>query len=268
MPRFLYRSSITAEQIEASIKKHDIDNDGQIDENEVRHIIRQLLNKERESNDRLCLIFALVFLAVLLAVSNIGTAYLAVQMSKETTINIDGEMVSTSSSKTPISTVGRGISIVAEQPPFANEAGVNVIACLTDEELAAMWNSIFQGVSTTFSVSNEPYQTEMMYDITSNRAFYNETHLCVTTSDDTQLCVDFTDPICMDGPTRRYLAENHDADDIAYARRRLFQRQLEAVRGQESSVDLEEDVGGRKLTFWLNTGASGGNGIGITTPSP
>jgi hypothetical protein len=260
------QSSVTAQDIAESIKKHDVNNDGVIDREEVELIIKELLSKERESKDRLNMIVALVILALLLAVANIGSAYLAVQLSKETTISVDGAMVTTSSSKTPVSTVGRGTSIVAKQPVFANETGINVIACLTDEELATMWNSIFQGVTTTFSVSNEVDQTEMMYDITSNKAFYNETHLCVTTSDNTQLCVDFTDPVCMDATTRRYLAENHDVYDIAYARRRLFQRQLEVVRGQESSVDLEEDVGGRKLTFWLNTGASGGNGFGITTP--
>jgi len=166
------RSSITAtEGVDSGswrtakknvMKKYDLNDDGKFDGQEVENIIDEYINtlnkhanlSESHKVQKKVISFGAVMI-ILLSLSNLGTAFLAVSLAKETRI-VDGKMVNNDGTQSAVLTEtavktfsGSGLPLVGAGRRL-NADGSRTFACFTEETVEEIFDTVAEsGVANT-----------------------------------------------------------------------------------------------------------------------
>jgi len=144
------------------MKKYDLNNDGKFDGQEVENIIDEYINtlnkhanlSESHKVQKKVISFGAVMI-ILLSLSNLGTAFLAVSLAKETRI-VDGKMVNNDGTQSAVLTEtavktfsGSGLPLVGAGRRL-NADGSRTVACFDEETVEDILDSVaVSGVANT-----------------------------------------------------------------------------------------------------------------------
>lgn len=149
-----------------TMKKYDLNNDGKFDGHEVENIIdeymstlykHQALSTENKSQKK-SIAFGAVMI-ILLSLSNLGTAFLAINLAKETRV-VDGKIVNNDGTDSGVkiesavkSFSAQGIPVQKSRPRVlseGDEAEWETFACFTSEEVEGMVEAVAEsGMANT-----------------------------------------------------------------------------------------------------------------------
>jgi len=144
------------------MKKYDLNHDGKFDGQEVENIIDEYINtlnkhanlSESHKVQKKVISFGAVMI-ILLSLSNLGTAFLAVSLAKETRI-VDGKMVNNDGTQSAVLTEtavktfsGSGLPPVGAERRL-NADGSRTVACFDEETVEDILDSVaVSGVANT-----------------------------------------------------------------------------------------------------------------------
>eukprot|EP00553_Chaetoceros_curvisetus_P000105 CAMPEP_0204624910 /NCGR_PEP_ID=MMETSP0717-20131115/10675_1 /ASSEMBLY_ACC=CAM_ASM_000666 /TAXON_ID=230516 /ORGANISM="Chaetoceros curvisetus" /LENGTH=186 /DNA_ID=CAMNT_0051640465 /DNA_START=55 /DNA_END=615 /DNA_ORIENTATION=- len=102
-------------------------------------------------------------MVLLLSISNVGTAFLAVTLAKEVKVSPDGSMMSTNGNDTPLMTMDKVLNLTITGNAFADgrqEIGGNVVpfGCFYPEEVEEMYINSQEGSGTNIIVKDGSVQ--------------------------------------------------------------------------------------------------------------
>lgn len=196
---------------EKGMRAMDSDNKGYLNTDQIHALVDSKIAADQQSKTFKKFSLILVVLVILLAVSNIGTAYLAVSLSKDTKLSTNGVLVSNGADGVEVTVKGKGSTINLTFDTYdadLDERG----ACLTPGQVGQLYTDVTGGVATRVLVT-DPEADDSDGDETStgfSSATRNSTHTCFNTAGGSMACVVFASTACgndgADPETRRRLA--------------------------------------------------------------
>jgi hypothetical protein len=215
---------------EQKMRGMDSDNVGHLTNAKVSAIVTETLAL-REKTDRMKMWLGILGVAVLvLGLSNLGTAFAAAWLAKDTTINESTGVLLVKDSDTPVAvqSYGQTSNLVLEESTS--------YGCMDKEDAVKLWTGVLDGTPSSIAIQ-DPSQQDADVDpslqaffalvLTANDATWNETMACMPVSDPSgdKVCVDFTDSRC-DGAGRALegVIDHH-------TRRKLFHAAAQGHRG-------------------------------------
>jgi hypothetical protein len=240
---------------EQQMRGMDSDNVGHLTNAKVSAIVDETLGL-REKNGRMKLWLGILGVAVVvLGLSNLGTAFAAAWLAKDTTINESTGQLLVKDSDTPVTVQSTGLTsnLVLEES--------NSYGCMDREDAAKLWSGLLDGTPSSLTVQ-DPSQQYADVDptlqafsalaLSNNGATWNETMACMPVEGGSgdKVCVDFTDSRCdgSDSAGRALEAIDH------HTRRKLFHA---AGQGQRS---LDVDDNGNLVAVTMSFSAAGSIG--------
>jgi hypothetical protein len=246
---------------EKQMRGMDSDNVGHLENSKVSAIVAETLALRDKTNQMKMWIGILGVAVAVLGLSNLGTAFAAAWLAKDTTVNESTGQLMVKDSDTPVTvqSTGQTSNLVFEES--------NSYGCMDREDAAKLWTGVIDGTPSTITIQ-EPSQQDADVDptlqaffalaLTTNGATWNETMACMPASGSSgeQVCIDFTDGRCDAGYTDRALeVMDH------HTRRKLFHaagqghRGLDDVAGHVVVNVMYTDTNPR--TGGVNLGAAG-----------
>jgi hypothetical protein len=227
---------------EKQMRGMDSDNLGHLTNAQVSSVVTETLAL-RETTDRMKTWLGILgVFAVILAISNLGTAFAAAWLAKDTTVNESTGKLLVKDSDTPVmvQSYGQTSSLVLEES--------SSYGCMDREEAAKLWTGVLDGTASALTIQES---SEMDADVdpsvqaffalvlTTNGATWNDTMACMPVSNDSgdKVCVDFTDHRCDAGHTDRALevVDHH-------TRRQLFHEAAQGHRALAHEVKADGTV--------------------------
>ncbi len=159
------------------LKKYDANGDGVYDTDEVNAIVDDYMATIKNNNalidtnegQKKLLIFSSIMILIL-SISNLGTAFLAVNLAKDTRVSEDGTMKSTGNEK-GIKTMNTAECLTVPAKVFpsgqmssqsmrrnrklAQEVEFDFSACFTEDEVMSMYNNAREGSGTSLTLQDE-----------------------------------------------------------------------------------------------------------------
>lgn len=186
-----------AEQHMRDMDKHG---QGQLSNEQVAQIVEQTLAL-REMNQRLRFwVFALFGAVTVLGLSNLGTAFAAARLAKDTTVDSGtGVMIVKGSDRTRVSTMGTGHSVSAYL--IKDEETNTTSLCIPRDQAAALMNRTMHGTKTTLLVTTTDGEggsgnviSVRTLGIAATGTRYSSTKNCFGRDDRTgePICTDYT----------------------------------------------------------------------------
>lgn len=221
----LFRQSVSDLEIQETLNKYDLDGDGTIDKNEVRMLVRNFIEEKNLSYMNRNLIFLLVGIVLIMSASNIGTAYLAVQLQKDVKVLQDGALMSKDGKMVSVRARGEFLSVDNSSIPFSpnrrellsTDSGfelnnITASGCVRAEDFAVLYSGFLNGENTGIFMKNENgdvhgYNFEVTgHSLTSDYASFH------TNQADIYIYAYFDDTMCqpMENLARRYLSHREN----------------------------------------------------------
>jgi hypothetical protein len=206
---------------EKQMRGMDSDNLGHLTNAQVSSVVTETLAL-REKNDRMkTWIGILGVFVIILALSNLGTAFAAAWLAKDTTVNESTGQLLVKDSDTPVTVRANGqtSTLVLESSSYG---------CMDREEAATLWSGVLDGTASGLTIQGSSQQDAdptiasfVAKTLITNGATWNETMACMPISNDNgrgeKVCIDFTDNLCDADRTDRALeVMDH------HTRRKLF----------------------------------------------
>lgn len=165
------------------LKKYDLNNDGKFDGQEVENIINEYINtlnkhanlSESHRFQKRIIAFGAVMI-ILLSLSNLGTAFLAVNLAKETRI-VDGKMVNNDGSDSGIMTEAAVKSFSAPQvTPMESRRSLqdgvmtewNTFACYSPREVEEIVNTVAESGTANTVLRDEKNVIQQIIPLTGS----------------------------------------------------------------------------------------------------
>jgi hypothetical protein len=211
---------------EQQMRGMDSDNVGHLDNAKVSAVVAETLLLRDKNNRMKMWIGILGLFVIILALSNLGTAFAAAWLAKDTTVNESTGQLMMKDSDTPVTVRANGQT---SNLVFEDES--NTCGCMNGEEAATLWNGVLDGTASVLAIQDS---SQLVVDdpsmqnvhallLTASGATRNETMVCmpVASNDDSggKVCIDFTDNRCdasSDQTGRALEVMDHDS------RRKLF----------------------------------------------
>jgi hypothetical protein len=237
---------------EQQMRGMDSDNVGHLDNAKVSAIVAETLLLRDKNNRMKMWIGILGVFVIILALSNLGTAFAAAWLAKDTTVNKStGQLLVKDSSDTPVTVRANGQT---SNLVFEDES--HTYGCMNGEEAATLWNGMLDGTVSVITmqdssqlVADDPsVQNVFALLLTASGASRNETMACMPVAyyDDNggKVCIDFTDNRCDAYQTGRALeVMDHNS------RRKLFHAAVQGHRGLYSEKSFTWYKSGRFPTI-------------------
>ena len=226
---------------EKQMRGMDSDNVGHLTNAKVSAIVAETLVL-REKTNRMKLWLGILGVAVIvLGLSNLGTAFAAAWLAKDTTVDESTGQLMVKDSDTPVTvqSTGQTSNLMLDESKS--------YGCMDREYAARLWTGVIDGTPSSIII-REPSQQDADVDptlqaflalsLTTNGATWSETMACMPVSGSTsgkKVCIDFTDSRCdADHPGEERALEVIDH----HTRRKLFHAATQGHRG------LNETEGG------------------------
>jgi hypothetical protein len=218
---------------EQQMRGMDSDNVGHLTNAKVSAIVNETLGL-REKNGRMKLWLGILGVAVVvLGLSNLGTAFAAAWLAKDTTINESTGQLLVKDSDTPVTVQSTGLTsnLVLEES--------NSYGCMDREDAAKLWSGLLDGTPSSLTVQDPSQQEDADVDptlqafsalvLSNNGATWNETMACMPVEGGSgdKVCVDFTDSRCDSADSAGRALEVIDH----HTRRKLFHAAGQGQRG-------------------------------------
>jgi hypothetical protein len=186
---------------EQQMRGMDSGNVGHLTNAKVSAIVNETLGL-REKNGTMKMWLGILGAAVaVLGLSNLGSAFAAAWLAKDTTINESTGQLLVKDTDSPVTTQSTGLTsnLVLEES--------NSYGCMDRDDAAKLWAGVLAGTPSSLTVQ-DPSQQNADVDLTlqafsalaltTNGATWNETMACMPVSDGSgdKVCVDFTDNRC------------------------------------------------------------------------
>jgi hypothetical protein len=208
---------------EQQMRGMDSDNLGCLTNAQVSAVVAETLLLRDKNNQMKMWIGILGVFVIVLALSNLGTAFVAAWLAKDTTVDHSTGQLMVKDSSTPVTTQSTG-----QTSHLALEES-NAHGCMDGVEAAKLWNGLLAGAPSSVTIQEASQQDDnvdvtlqafSVQVLTSNGATWNETMACMPLSESSgeQVCIDFTDERCDNDSTDRALevVDHH-------TRRKFFQ---------------------------------------------
>lgn len=147
------------------MKKYDKNGDGTYSSEEVHDIFDDYMETIYINQNQKRIIVVSAILILILCISNVGTAFLAVTVAKEMHVSPDGTLISADGSRKTLKTLSTTVNMEVLVPGFAYhpprlrnlsvEDNDSVIACLTEEEAELLYKNAQEGSGTILIVKDE-----------------------------------------------------------------------------------------------------------------
>jgi hypothetical protein len=237
---------------EKQMRGMDSDNLGHLTNAQVSSVVTETLAL-REKNDQMKKwIGILGVFVIILALSNLGTAFAAAWLAKDTTVNETGQLLM-KDSDTPVTVRANGqtSTLVLEQS--------SSYGCMDREEAATLWAGVLDGTTSALTIQESSSQQDddptvasfVAKTLITNGATWNETMACMPISNDNgsgeKVCIDFTDSRCdahHTGSSRALEVIDH------HTRRKLFHAAGQGHRGLGHADGEHVDVGLASISVW------------------
>jgi hypothetical protein len=216
---------------EQSMRGMDSDNVGHLTNSKVSTIVAETLALRDKTNKMKMWLCILGVAVIVLGLSNLGTAFAAAWLAKDTTVNeLTGRlMVKDSDTPVTVQSTGQTSNLVFEES--------NLYGCMDREDAANLWTGVMDGTPSSLIIHGlsqqdadvgPPSQAYFALALAYNGATWNETMACmpVSSSGGEKVCIDFTDSRCDADRTHRALeVMDH------HTRRKLFHAAGQGDRG-------------------------------------
>ena len=203
------------DKAEQAMRDVDKSNKGFLSVDQIHAIVEDKMQVEASKKNLTKGLVFMVALVVLLAISNIGTAYLAVALQKETTTDANGAMVSTNNGQVVATKTTTGVVVQVDLVDGdSNSTGVHL--CLTPIQVSTLIHEMSLGGHASLTV-HDTDGFENVADLAPG-TYQNSTHICFDKLGcgrfDDNRC-DANDVVVSDGDggeARRNLIASHVAD--------------------------------------------------------
>jgi hypothetical protein len=209
-------------ETEQQMRSMDFDNVGHLTNSTVSAIVAETLEL-REETTRMKMWLGILGVAVLvLGLSNLGTAFAAAWLAKDTTVDETTGQLLVKGSDTPVTvqSTGQTFNLVLEEVYSATD---KVYGCMYGKDAGKLWNGVLDGTASAITIkepskqdadADPTLQNFFVLGITNNRATWNDNMACMPVSDDSggKVCFDFHDSRC----------DAHGTDFDHHTRRKLL----------------------------------------------
>jgi hypothetical protein len=217
---------------EKQMRGMDSDNLGHLTNAQVSSVVTETLALRETTGRMKTWLGILGVFVVILALSNLGTAFAAAWLAKDTTVNESSGKLLVKDSDTPVmaQSYGQTSTLVLEEES-------NSYGCMDREDAAKLWAGVLDGTPSALTIQDSSemdaeadpsVQAFFALVLTTNGATWNDTIACMPVSNDSgdQVCIDFTDHRCDAAHTDRALevVDHH-------TRRQLFHAAAQGHRG-------------------------------------
>jgi len=150
---------------ESILIKYDANGDGVYDNDEVNAIVDDYMNTmsnnsmlaDTNEGQKKIMYFAAVMI-LLLSISNLGTAFLAMTLAKEVKVSSDGIMTSTDGNDTTLMTMDKVDTISVPGNVVTNEGEIEYFGCFFAEEVEQLYMNAQEGPGTSLIVEDQRIQ--------------------------------------------------------------------------------------------------------------
>jgi hypothetical protein len=229
---------------EQQMRGMDDDNVGHLTNAKVSAIVNETLGL-REKNSRMKMWLGILGAAiVVLGLSNLGTAFAAAWLAKDTTINESTGQLLVKDSDTPVT-----IQATGQTSTLVLEDSSSSYGCMDRADAAKLWTGLLDGKASAVTIQESSeldadvdpsLQAFFALVLTTNGATWNETMACMPVSNGSgdKVCIDFTDSRCdsTDRTGRALEVMDH------HTRRKLFHAVGQGHRGLELAGDVVINV--------------------------
>ena len=170
------------------MRQRDTGNRGTLSKDEVYDIVKDLHATKKQSNERRNWAIVMAASVLLLAVSNIGTAYLAVKLHKDTEVSSEGVLLTTSGNG--VAAQAQGLAFVFALPTGEDDedeaettSDGSSFTCVSERELAQIYHGVTAGTQVQFTMEQEEQSNS--FGISTAHSVSNKTHVCFTLLEDT-----------------------------------------------------------------------------------
>jgi hypothetical protein len=246
-------------ETERQMRGMDSDNLGHLTNAQVSAVVNETLAL-REKTDRMkTWIGILGVFVIILALSNLGTAFAAAWLAKDTTVDESTGQLRVKDSDTPVTVQAYGQT--------SNIVLQGSVGCMDREEAAKLWNGVMDGTTSALTVAEASEQADPSMNaffglsLSIDGSTWNETMACMPVSGDSgnTICIDFTDNRCdaADSTGRALGAIDH------HTRRKLFHavgqghRDLTSEPGDVAIVYNTQYTDNDALTGGVDLGLAG-----------
>mmetsp|Transcript_39 Transcript_39/g.87 ORF Transcript_39/g.87 Transcript_39/m.87 type:complete len:762 (-) Transcript_39:134-2419(-) len=198
----------------------------------LKLVVDGLLEAESVAQTRKKIILGLVAVVVVLAISNIGSAYIAITLARQTLVTPKNELTNKENGRT-LSTIGEGVTLKLEMTE--HKQGENNF-CIRMDDLAHLWHGAESG--SKVGILSEIESSQEGIDLVWHGAVQDSSSVCFPTSKGGRVCIDLSNDACT-AESGRHLTSN--GVDSASLRHLLFQEHLEAMRSGVPVKELQFD---------------------------
>jgi len=173
---------------ERQLREMDVNNEGKLSVEQIAQVVRETM-AEQKKNRRLQLMAAASFGAlIVLAISNLGTAFLAANLAKDTSVNHSTGRMTVRGEDFSVTTIAGG-QYHTFQLQY-DDLNRRRFICVKIGDAAQIFNSAIGGTSNSL-VLNTRENSSYTFGLTSGRSSANSTHACFGTTSGDPLCSDF-----------------------------------------------------------------------------
>jgi hypothetical protein len=232
---------------EQQMRGMDDDNLGHLNNAQVSEIVAETLALREKTGRMKMWLGILGVFVIVLGLSNLGTAFAAAWLAKDTTVNESTGQLLVKGSDIPVTVQSTGQTaylVLEEMNSFTQQ---QQYGCMPREDAATLWNGVLNGTASAITIQEASQQDDADADpslqaffalaLTTNGATWNETMACMPVSDGSggKVCIDFTDNRCdadsSSTPDRALEVIDH------HTRRQLFHAARQGNGGRVLSSD-------------------------------
>lgn len=213
------------DDIEQEMRRRDTKNLGQLTPSQARLVTEDLLESKKQRRLLQNWTIVLAILLIMSTVANIGTAYLAVSLNKDTEPDSNGVLQTIDGNKV-VSTQSIGLTVELNLT-YSEDTG-EYYSCISIETAAEMWHGVQHGTRVVISEKHDSGSNEMVQELTADGSTSTPTEISFSTGGTTprRHRVLFGSALC--DPNAEDANEGESASDGA-SRRLLFEEHLENV---------------------------------------
>lgn len=218
---------------EKEMRARDVENIGHLSNAQVSAIVGETLSL-RDKTDRLKIFVGILSCAVVtLALSNLGTAFAAAILAKDTQVDSSTGQLQAKGTGAPVTTQSMG-NTESFELDAASLDGFFPYGCAEPHQVRSIWNSVLNGTATNLVIKKPLMESETdptlqefySIDLNPSGLHYNETMACIPVSHpsiEVHLCFDFTNDRCYGiGESPQGRALEMEEPKTHHFRRQLF----------------------------------------------
>ena len=128
--------------VEKELRNRDTNDQGALTDEQIRQVAQDYLDSQKKGKTMRNGALVLAFMLVLSTIANIGTAFLAVSLNKDTKPDSSGVLKTTSGDNVVATrSVGVSVSLNVQTNPETN----GTYACITPEQATSIWLDVQEG---------------------------------------------------------------------------------------------------------------------------